>query len=558
MLPVSKAPAVAPSTTSFPGSQHSHVTQEADDAAGPSTSTSSSGVTQEADNAGLSPVEVESSTPMPSTTPGSLSTPPLDPADWPTVINDKVRIDLVSRGPAHVDHHFTFPKRQSDNRRFHYHFMFRSLTNGEKVKRSWLTYSQKSNAVYCFCCKLFSKQSTKLSTDGQQDWINIGTLLKQHENSQDHAKNVLSWKELEGRLRKGETIDQTELSLLEAERNRWREVLIRLVSIIQSLAERNMGLRGSVDTLHVNNNGNFLKEVELLAKFDPVLKEHVRRIDSGANHTTYLGKTVQNELIACISDTILRTIVVQIKESKYFSLILDCTPDVSHQEQMSVVIRTVDLKNTPEIREHFLGFLLAHESTGLGLSTLILRRLEELNIPFEDCRGQTYDNGANMKGRNKGTQARLLKKNPRALYVPCAAHTLNLMVADSAKGSVDATNFFGVVQKLYTLFAAASQRWAILKDHVDLTVKAWSETRWESRINSIEPLRYHTVKVREALLEVREKTNDPMIRIEAQSLAEEIGSFRFQICTVVWYDILSKINTVSKLLQSVNMQLDIA
>lgn len=55
------------------------------------------------------------------------------------------------------------------------------------------------------------------------------------------------------------------------------------------------------------------------------------------------------------------------------------------------------------------------------------------------------------------------------------------------------------------------------------------------------------------MLEVREKTNDFMIRIEAQSLAEEIGSFRFQICTVVWYDILSKIDTVSKLLQSVNM-----
>lgn len=178
-----------------------------------------------------------------------------------------------------------------------------------------------------------------------------------------------------------------------------------------------MGLRGSVDTLHVNNNGNFLTEVELLAKFYPVLKEHVRRIDSGANHTTYLGKTIQNELIACMSDTILHTILVSIKESKYFSMILDCTPDVSHQEQMSVVIRTVDLKNTPEIREHFLGFLLAHKSNGLGLSTLILRRLEELNIPFEDCRGQSYDNGANMKGRNKGTQARLLKKNPRALYV---------------------------------------------------------------------------------------------------------------------------------------------
>lgn len=41
-------------------------------------------------------------------------------------------------------------------------------------------------------------------------------------------------------------------------------------------------------------------------------------------------------------------------------------------------------------------------------------------------------------------------------------------------------------------------------------------------------------------------------------MAEEIGSFRFQICTVVWFDILSKINITSKLLQSPKMQLDVA
>lgn len=87
------------------------------------------------------------------------------------------------------------------------------------------------------------------------------------------------------------------------------------------------------------------------------------------------------------------------------------------------------------IREYFLGFLIACASTGLGLSSLILNRLEELNIPFQDCRGQSYNNSANMKGRNKGVQARLLEENPRALYVPCGAHTLNLMGADAAKGS---------------------------------------------------------------------------------------------------------------------------
>ena len=59
-------------------------------------------------------------------------------------------------------------------------------------------------------------------------------------------------------------------------------------------------------------------------------------------------------------------------------------------------------------------------------------------------------------------------------------------------------------------------------------------------------------------MEVKTNANDPIMKVEAHSLAEELGSFRFLICCVVWYDILSKINTTSKLLQSVDMQLDIA
>ena len=139
----------------------------------------------------------------------------------------------------------------------------------------------------------------------------------------------------------------------------------------------------------------------------------------------------------------------------------------------------------PHITEHCMGFLEAEESTGQHLASMILTRLEELGIPFEDCRGQSYDNGANMKGKNKGVQARLLENNPRALFVPCGAHTLNLVVCDSAKRSVDAMSYFGVLQKLFTLFSASTQRWAILKIHVSITLRMWAETRWESKLQHL-------------------------------------------------------------------------
>uniref|UniRef100_A0A3Q1EGE4 TTF-type domain-containing protein n=1 Tax=Acanthochromis polyacanthus TaxID=80966 RepID=A0A3Q1EGE4_9TELE len=471
----------------------------------------------------------------PSSSTGIPSATSQDPPafDWPSVLSDADRTEIVRRGPFQVDPSFTFPRRQ-DGRCFYYHYMYRKLINVENIKRSWFVYSKKNNAVYSFCCKLYSSKSYKLVKEGLSDWMNIGSLLKAHENSPDHNKHMVIWKELELRLKKGKTIDQVEM-----------EVLSQLIAIIQSLAERNLGLRGTADTLHCHNNGNFLKEVKLLAKFDPVMRQHVNQIESGMySNSTYLGKTIQNEFIGCISDKIMETMVAEIKQSKYYAIILDCTPDLSHQEQMSVVIRTMKLGEAPEIKEHFLGFLTS--------------RLEELNIPFSNCRGQSYDNSANIKGKNKGVQARLLEKNPRALYVPCGAHTLNLVVADAAKNSVDATSFFGHVQKIYNLFSAATQRWSILKQHVTITVKSWSETRWESHVNSIIPLRYQASGIRDALLEVRQKATDAITKVEAQSLAEEVGSYRFQICTVVWHDILFMINTASKLLQSPQMHLDVA
>lgn len=99
-----------------------------------------------------------------------------------------------------------------------------------------------------------------------------------------------------------------------------------------------------------------------------------------------------------------------------------------------------------------MGFLVAYETIALSMSSLILKKLVELNIFFEDSRGQSYDNGANMKKKHKRVQARLLKKNPRSLYVSCGAHSLNLMGSDTATASINPTSYFDNVQNLHSLF----------------------------------------------------------------------------------------------------------
>lgn len=260
----------------------------------------------------------------------------------------------------------------------------------------------------------------KLTETGYGDWSNINICLRSHEGSPDHTKCMLKWKELDMRLRKNIAIDQQELSLIEAERKRWQDVLKRLFSI-----------------------NNFLKEVELLAQFDSVTEGHVAKIKDEASRTHYLGQQTQNEIIEIISSQTVQSIVAKIQEVKYYAIILDCTPDISHKEQMSLVVRIVELVPKPDIKEYFLGYINVVETTGLNLSNVVLEKLRELGIPFDDCRGQAYDNGANMKGKRQGVQARLLQLNPRAVFVPCAAHTMNLVISDAAKSSTDAVGYFG-------------------------------------------------------------------------------------------------------------------
>lgn len=93
------------------------------------------------------------------------------------------------------------------------------------------------------------------------------------------------------------------------------------------------------------------------------MEELVRRTHKNLSNDivtrNYLGDKIQNELIDLMGLKIKNTILDLVRKYKYYSIILDCTPDVSHTEQLSVILSFVvlnELTKRIEIREHFIQF----------------------------------------------------------------------------------------------------------------------------------------------------------------------------------------------------------
>src|SRR6218665_3414695 len=94
-----------------------------------------------------------------------------------------------------------------------------------------------------------------------------------------------------------------------------------------------------------------------------------------------------------------------------------------------------------------------------------------------------------MSGVYSGLQVRVKEVNPLAHFVPCAAHSLNLVGIHSVDSCLQAVSYFATIQSLYNFFSASTYRWQKLKDvsvssAVGIVVKTLSATSWSARADA--------------------------------------------------------------------------
>ena len=476
----------------------------------------------------------------------------------------------VRRGPD--KHPYQFPC-DNTGRSFPSSVLRAKLQNGEITPRDWLVWSIAKQSLYCFPCRLFSKlpqatRSNLASAHGHSvsdGWKKLYDKIPEHERSSSHKQCYMQWRQLQKSMAEGSTIDALMLENMKSNMDMWKQILHRILDVTLFLGERGLAFRGNSQIVGDHRNGNFLGILELIGRYDPVIGNHLEKVKKSQTaherlQAHYLSADSQNEFITCCAQKVLDVILHEVESAKYYSIIVDATPDSAHIEQTVFILRYVHLNadlDTFEVHERFLAFVDCNKKTGKDIAELIIGTLKKHSIPLTKCRGQGYDNGSNMSGSYKGAQAIILKDNPFAMFSPCGCHSLNLCGVHSAECCAQVITFFGVVQKLYNLFSSSPQRWQILTSSIGCSLHNPSQTRWSARVDSVKPFAAHLPGIMSALTQVQGLNLTPETRSDVAGTISYLSSFESVLMASIWLKILTAINFRNLLLQAREATLDI-
>ena len=204
------------------------------------------------------------------------------------------------------------------------------------------------------------------------------------------------------------------------------------------------------------------------------------------------------------------------------------TSDISNLEQVSLYIRFV---HEGEICEKFIGFMETASTTGQSLFELIKTTLQSNSLDLSKIVRQGYDGASNMSSSRVGVSGLMRNEAPRAIYIHCYGHQLNLLTQKSMTQVKSFRNCLGTVQELYNFVEASPKRHTLFQEtqkqrsEKPLVLKSQSKTRWACHKAASSTLKSRLPAILQTLLNVDE--SDSKLTSKCNGLISNIPSFEF-------------------------------
>lgn len=416
----------------------------------------------------------------------------------------------------------------------------------------FLEYSISKDAVFCKACRHFppEMQDRGLALNGYRDWKHLRQACERHNACKYHLNAVEKLRGFRISQTSGSVVSQMNRDM-DSLVNKNREHIKVVLDVLLFCAKQNIPLRGHRETDEAVNRGNVIELFKFVSQFDPQIEQRLAQIPKNA---TMLSPEVQNDLLEAAATLLLRNIKSEINNnSAFYAIIADEYKDQAKRELLAVCIRYI---HNGIITERAVGFVAIEDMSATAISRKILEVIEPLQLDPSLCVGFSFDGAAVMSGNKGGVQAILKETFPRAVYIHCNSHRLNLVLATVSKSSVHVSTFFETLNSLHSFMTGSSRHARFLEMQKELNptrqsleLERSTDVRWSSKSGSVKKVLTLLDAVLEVLSEYGDSANS-QTRLEAQSLAHQIETKKFIFLLVTFAKLFDITDFATKGLQS--------
>ncbi|XP_060202659.1 uncharacterized protein LOC132631073 [Lycium barbarum] len=475
---------------------------------------------------------------------------------------DRIRRHYIQKGPCQPRDHI-FPKREFGGlmRQFNPDWFGTSYSE-------WLEYSVKLDAGFCLCCYLFKNEHGRVGDSftkhGFRAWNKGIERLNRYIGDVNSLHNRC-FKRMRDLKNQEQSIVTSFDKHNEKDKNNYQVRLNASVDVTRFLLKQGMPFRGHDEGETSTKRGNFLELLKWYANRHDEVNKVV--LENAPQNNMMIAPSIQKEIVnACAKET-LKAIIEDLN-GDYFGILVDESKDVSHKEQMALVLRYVNKEGT--LIERFLSVVHVKDTSAIALKDAIYSLLLEHSLSPSQIRGQGYDGASNMQGKINGLKTLVLEDTPSAYCIHCFAHQLQLTLVAVAKKHYDVDQFFDIFANVLNIVGGSFKRREILREdqakkleellvlgevytgsglNQELGLQRPGDTRWGSHFKTVHNFIALFSSIVHVLEVIAREGTTYLERSMAKSLVNDIRSFEFVHMLKMMLKVLAITNDLNMTLQ---------
>ncbi|XP_055526884.1 zinc finger MYM-type protein 1-like [Wyeomyia smithii] len=272
-----------------------------------------------------------------------------------------------------------------------------------------------------------------------------------------------------------------------------RKGMRTLIEITCFLGTHGLAFRGHYECSDSTNRGNYNDLCTLIAARDPAFQDFI-------NNKVFSGTSggIQNELIECIESYMLQTIKREVLDAEFVSIMMDESTDSARLSQLSCTLRYLRPDGTPVERLVRLADV-SSDKTAAALAGHVDEIAAYFGLDGDKVVAQSYDGAAVMSGDKSGVQTLVKQRFPKAGYIHCRAHVLNLVLLHSCTNNKKSARFFNTISSLAAFFSQSPKRSETLKQFMETHIPNACKTKWSYNSRMIKIIDSNYAAINECL-----------------------------------------------------------